>query len=150
MQSFWLAPESVPLVSQPFLVPTAMFYSIHTFSTLSVLLAFCCCSPRFLSMSLASEAGSSSNFSSPLSCSVETSSFYSSSQVFSSSICILYPSPPSILQLREAGLAISHTSFKYFDPLPPVLSSLSLFKFQFLSSLLSSSPYFSILALLSS
>ena len=56
MQSFWLAPESVPLVGQPFLVPTAVFYSIHPFSTLSVLLAFCCCSPRlhFISLCLRS------------------------------------------------------------------------------------------------
>ena len=67
MQSFWLAPESVPLIGQPFLVPTARFYSIHSFSTLSVLLVFCCCSPRFISMSLASEASSSSAFSSSLS-----------------------------------------------------------------------------------
>ena len=100
MQSIWLAPESVPLVGQSFLVLTAVLYSIHAFSTLLVLLAFSCCSPCFLSMSLASEASSLSAFSSPLSSVQTPPSFSSSSQVFPSSIPILYPSSPPVPQLK--------------------------------------------------
>ena len=122
------------------LSPTAVFYSIHPFSTLSVLLAFCCCSPRlhFISLCLRSWLPFLLPYPTPSKPLLPSPVF----PMFSLLLSLFFILVLLSLNWSWSGLAISHTSSKYmyFSPLPPVLSSLSLFKFQFLSSLLSSSP----------
>ena len=101
------SPSGLPLSRSHSSANHSVFYSIHPFSTLLVLCAFCCCSPHLLSVSLASEAGCL--FFSPIPLRLNPSFLLQFFPSFPSSISIFYPSPP-VPQLK----LVRSSYFPYF------------------------------------